>query len=463
MKTFCGLFFLFLFNFSFAQGNDNNWVFGHHAGLDFNSGSPVPFNTNVYFIEGCASISDTAGQLQFFTNGVKVFDRNGVMMQNGDSLATDYPWQYGAWSPQSVVIIPIPGNTTAYYLFTRSDSALSYSVIDMTLNAGLGYVVLRNQVLFNAPVLRYMTAIKHANGADWWLITHGLGTNFMAYQITPSGIQAPVISNVGISYNNAGYSSQCEIVSNLQGSQLAFSSASGIHLVDFDRCTGVYSNFKTISLAETPYSFAYSPDGTKLYYSFHYNQYPTYLYQLCLDCPPPLDSNMIEIFHNYNFTYNLSQIQNGPDGKIYVAIGHWWLPDTTHGPMNMNLSVINDPDQLGLACDFDTATISLGGNWACYGLPNSPYYNMPPMICIDSTAGIADHLAASAFDVFPNPASDKIYFPYSEKVTVSDVAGKIILEKERCSSISVSDLDAGIYFLNFYADGFLISRKILKN
>lgn len=464
MKIFFGLFFIFLSTISFSQGNDDNWVFGHNCGLNFSTGVPVPFTTNIYAVEGCASISDTAGQLQFYTNGVKIFDRNGNMMLNGDSLATDYPWQYSATSPQATVIVPVPGSFTQYYLFMRSDSDLHYSIIDMTLNSGLGYVVVRNQLLYNAPVQRYMTAIKHANGVNWWLVVHGLGTNFMAYEVTPAGIQPPVISQVGIHYNYAGYNSQNEIVSNLQGTQLALSSASGIHLVDFDRCTGVYSNFRTLTLQETPYTFAYSPDGTKLYYSFHYNQYPTYLFQLCLDCPLPLDSNSTEIFHDYNLTYNLSQIQNGPDGKIYVALGHWWLPDTTHGPMNMNLSVINDPDQLGLLCDFDTATVYLGGNWSCYGLPNSPYYNMPAITCIDTTIGIAQHDVHDDFKIYPNPSNDKIYFLKSDRVQLIDLSGKIILEARNCDVLNLSDLAPGIYFLNvFTGNEKPVRKKIVVN
>lgn len=462
MKTFYGLFLLFIYSFTFAQGNDDNWVFGHHAGLNFSTGVPVPFTTTIYAIEGCASISDTSGQLQFFTNGVKVFDRNGILMQNGDSLATDYPWQYSADAPQAVVIIPMPGSQTHYYLFTRSDFKLTYSIIDMTMNSGLGAVVLKNQVLYNAPVLRYMTAIKHGNGTDWWLITHGLGSDFMAHQITAAGIQSPVISAVGISYNNAGFSSQNEIVSNLQGTQLALSSYLGVHLVSFDRCTGVYSQFATLSLPETPYSFAYSPDGTKLYYAFHYNNYPTYLYQVCLNCGNPISNYITQIFYDANLTYNLSQIQNGPDGKIYAALGYWWLPDSTHATMNMNLSVINDPDQPGLACDFDTATVSLGGNWSCYGLPNSPYYNMPPANC--GPTGIADNPISDDFQIFPNPTCDKIYFAKSKQIKLSDLSGKIILEAKNCDVMNLSALAPGIYFLDFYfEDGRSVRKKIVKN
>src|ERR1043165_9086430 len=86
--------------FSFAQKQDNNWVFGHHAGLKFTSGIPQAFTSNIYSVEDCASISDSSGQLLFYTNGVNVYNRLGEVMPNGDSLATGFQWQYGADAPQ---------------------------------------------------------------------------------------------------------------------------------------------------------------------------------------------------------------------------------------------------------------------------------------------------------------------------------------------------------------------------
>lgn len=455
------IFFLLLlsFQYSFAQKQDNNWVFGHHAGLNFNSGSPQPFTSNIYSVEDCASISDTGGQLLFYTNGVNVYNHLGQIMPHGDSLATGFPWQYGSEAPQSVLILPEPDSTHLYYLFTRSDSGLSYSIIDMNLDASLGDLSVKNQLLYDEPVQRYMTAIKHGNGKDWWVIVHGLQTKFMAWKITSIGIDTPVISSVGLFYNYAGNNSNCEIVPNLQGTQLAFSSGYGIHLVDFARCHGTFSNFQTISLPETPYSFAYSPNGSKLYFAFHYNLYPTYLRQLCLDCGGPLDSNMVEIFHQYNLNYNLGQIQNGPDNKIYVSMGYWWATDSSTSVYNLHLSVINDPDQLGMACDFDTATISLEGNYSLFGLPNSPYYNMPSVVpdCNDSLALITSGVEENFSFLYPDPANDVLFIRLNENKNVLssyaiyDNLGRCVIHRENNfflnGAIDISSLHRGSYYL----------------
>jgi len=44
----------------------------------------------------------------------------------------------------------------------------------------------------------------------------------------------------------------------------------------------------------------------------------------------------------------------------------------------MNLSVINSPDSLGVACNFQPYSFNLGGKRSYFGLPNNPNYDMPP-------------------------------------------------------------------------------------
>ena len=52
-----------------AQGEANFWYFGKNAGLDFNSGDPVVKNDGqLSTYEGCASFSDSDGDLLFYTD-----------------------------------------------------------------------------------------------------------------------------------------------------------------------------------------------------------------------------------------------------------------------------------------------------------------------------------------------------------------------------------------------------------
>ena len=77
MKKTLILSFLFCLNLVFSQGEANIWYFGGNAGLDFNSGSPVALTgSQMSTEEGCSTISNSSGQLLFYTDGITVWDRN---------------------------------------------------------------------------------------------------------------------------------------------------------------------------------------------------------------------------------------------------------------------------------------------------------------------------------------------------------------------------------------------------
>src|SRR5688572_24124712 len=108
MKYKVVLIFTFLFlcvtNWVQAQKENNNWYFGNKAGITFNNGSPVALaasamNTN----EGTISVSDSTGNLLFYSDGKTIWNRNHVPMQNGTSLMGNKS------ATQSVLAVPKPG------------------------------------------------------------------------------------------------------------------------------------------------------------------------------------------------------------------------------------------------------------------------------------------------------------------------------------------------------------------
>ncbi len=69
----CVLFLISLV--SFSQGEFNTWYFGTHAGISFNSGNPVALPSNPMVQLGTqagASVSDSIGNILFYSNGKKV-------------------------------------------------------------------------------------------------------------------------------------------------------------------------------------------------------------------------------------------------------------------------------------------------------------------------------------------------------------------------------------------------------
>ena len=211
----------------FSQGISNFWMMGYasYAGppfggidLDFITGQPVITYVprEMEFRRAVSTICDSSGNLLFVTNGVYIADATGDTMQNGSGLN---PSVYTSWypdglpPPQMNVIIPDPGNPDLYYLFhTTIDDPfgalltryLYYSIVDMSLNSGLGAVSSKNQILLNDSLCKgNLTACKHANGRDWWLISHkAYSTLYYKFLITPNGIQGPFIQSIGINRTN---------------------------------------------------------------------------------------------------------------------------------------------------------------------------------------------------------------------------------------------------------------------
>src|SRR5204862_3717284 len=103
-------------------------------------------------------------------------------------------------SSQSAMIVKQPGNANIYYIFTTDGVAgpkgLCWSTVDMTLQGGLGDVVIKNQQLMT-PTCEKLTATRHANGSDIWVMAHDLNNGYYAYLVTAAGVSPPVISNIG--------------------------------------------------------------------------------------------------------------------------------------------------------------------------------------------------------------------------------------------------------------------------
>ena len=92
-----------------CQKQANVWYFGDHAGLDFKTGSPVALSNGALKTdEGCASISDTAGNILFYTDGITVYNKKDTSMPNGTGLNGH------SSSTQSSIIIPVPGNDSIF-------------------------------------------------------------------------------------------------------------------------------------------------------------------------------------------------------------------------------------------------------------------------------------------------------------------------------------------------------------
>jgi hypothetical protein len=348
----------------FSQGEANIWYFGEYAGLDFNSGSPVALTDGQLFsFEGCATQSDANGNLLFYTNGNIVWNRNHDTLSNGAGLNGEIS------STQSAMILPKPGSPNKYYIFTTTQAqrannwVFCYSEVDMSLDGGLGGITsLKNVQLFE-PISEKITAVKHANNQDIWVITHDKFSNkYLTYAITNAGVNStPLIFSGGTIDTGSGDGFPSPNWGYLKASPNGNTLASAIMLMNkidilnFNKATGQISLRYTID-QETPYGVEFSPSGQLLYV--------TGLWVLSMkqyDLTLPTASAVVSNAYNFSSLNSTAPcaLQLGPDEKIYVSSAG----DTA-------VACIRNPDQQGVGCNFTPRHISLNGRMNYLGLPN---------------------------------------------------------------------------------------------
>ena len=232
MKKYSLLILLFFALKSFSQKEANIWYFGENAGLDFNTNPPTALTGSFKTDEGSASISDSNGILQFYTDGSIAYDRLGNDMRNGTGLLGDPS------SAQSAIIVPKPQDPNIYYLFTVGNqfrfpsdgNGVHYSIVDMSLNGGFGAITTKNTPLNGSEFAREkITSVKGFDCDTFWVITSDQN-NFYSYLVDDTGvINTPIVSPHSYLSNLRGY-----LKLSPDGNTLVNASASaGSYIYDF--------------------------------------------------------------------------------------------------------------------------------------------------------------------------------------------------------------------------------------
>jgi hypothetical protein len=448
------LFFLLFQLLCFAQNRTNVWELSYQFLPGYPTSEMKYLNgymdtssvlRKMAFFVTNTSICDTGGNLIFYTNGLIIENRNYDTLENAVNFnpgwATDF-YEYGGMGTcQGILILPDPGNHMRYYVFHESGESffayntyqvqplhLSYSVVDMNLDGGLGGVVdtLKNKyAIVDTLLWGGLSAVKHANGRDWWIIAHGFYTDkYYKILLTPNGLEAIYEQSIG---SNLMYDVGVQATFSPDGSKYCISNHGGwFDYMEFDRCTGEFSNPITVFGLDSlgVWGSSFSPNSRFIYSSSQVNlyQYDTW------------DTNMVEnaihiaawdsfVDPIYHIPLLFFMHQLGPDNKIYMS--------TFNGSLYLN--VINYPDNLGLDCEFEPHSFLLPKYNV--SIPSFPNYDLgilegsPCDTIIDVPTGIA-LIKNYSYSVIPNPVSDWLNIVYdTDKVglfELYDLYGKRI-------------------------------------
>lgn len=405
------LIFLFSVVCASAQNQNNIWYFGANGGVDFNQ-SPVTALTNgkLNTSEACASIADEGGALLFYTDGITVWNRQHAIMENGVGLS-------GNKSTTQTIIVPCPDNDNLFFIFTAGvipAEHIDYSVVNLTGDGGFGEITSKNISLLNDNATEKLTAVKHANGKDIWVIGHGTESNeFFAWLITKNGVTATPqksfagTAHAGIASKGIGY-----LKASPDGNTLAVAAedASGgfVELLTFNTSTGNVTdpNKKLTGFTQSfnPYGLEFSPNGNLLYVTEYKNGSPGKLYQIKLPFVSGLISNSSTVLATLT---SVAALQIAPDGKIYLSqsgVGY--------------LHAINFPNLEGTASDFRLNAVSLAGKKANLGLPA---FNLSDFSGLSFTSNGTCSAVATQFKLISNtPTFDAITWDFDDPASGAD-------------------------------------------
>ena len=406
MKVFILVLSFFAYD-AIAQIEDAKWVFGiankymapdpdtSFNGIEFNFiESPIKISRQdkqtMIFYSTCSSIVGLDSTVLFYTNGCSISDGNHRSIEDTINFGPQWINWGGEGLPtiQAALTLPFPDHDNEYYLlYTEYNLAgqhdkLKYSFLKKLVDK---VTVINKDVLIGQDLLSgQITACKHANGRDWWIVCpewqdsvfnfyllDDKGIKFVNKQILPNGFRR-YIGQINFSPDAS------KLVLNSGG--YFWANGTRVSIYDFDRCSGIISNPRYDFMNGETFStgVSFSDDSRYVYTSDNYqiNQYDL------------LSADIIhskKIVANYDGFFYVSPIDVNippyewktlpgymilaPDGKIYITSGSG---GTRH------MGVIEYPNEEGELSDVRQHSIFLPA-WAARTAPNFPNYRLGPL------------------------------------------------------------------------------------
>lgn len=357
MRNLLLIFFIPLL--SFGQNEFNQWHFGNNLKLDFNSGIPIKsYESSLRSIEGSASVSNCDGDLLFYTDGQTVYNKNHSVMYNGTNLKGESSLYE---STQSAIIVKRPMSSSVYYIFTASNiHGISYSVINMQSNNGLGAIIQKNTSLSFKPSQK-LAVTYHQNGEDIWVVTHyGNSNEFESFKITKTGVSQNSVSSI-VGPKHTGDHGDMKF--NQQGTKVGavVQDQKMVSISDFNNSSGrFYNSYGIVNKYGSPHGVDFSPNGNYMYVSSWGRDGGVYQF-------PTNQGNIFTLKNGISLSGNFApygSLQLGPDGRIYI----------THDG-GFYLGIIYNPDNYGLFASFVRDALYVGFGKSTWELSNVTLVN----------------------------------------------------------------------------------------
>ena len=441
-KIYLLLSFILFTTICFAQKHDYVWTLGYDGSYPIWGGINLNFNKNpvdtdyvkrdINFRWNCTSICNKEGKLLFYTNGCKIFNQKHTLTLNGEGLnpglVSDKYCKYGNLATQGSLFLPHPSDTSLYYLFhlhpeyTKKynlgliTDKIYYTLLDVNGDNGNGAVLSKNNIIYEKDTLAFgkMTAVRHGNGRDWWIIVPIMLQNrYLKLLFTDKGIAGPFFQNIGPTNEDDDGTGQA--VFSPDGTKyIHFDRYNDLNIFDFNRCTGELSNPKNFLLPTARDSIT---DGTSKYAvytvggvavapnsKFLYVTTETHVFQYDLTVKEIEKSvELVAEFDGFKHNNNPTRFflpHIAPDHKIYISCTN----------SVAYLHVINNPDEKGESCNLTQHSFRLP-TLNAFSTPNFPNFRLgvwKGSPCDTLKSIDVNEIYKDNVFIYPNPAHNEL-------------------------------------------------------
>ncbi len=431
------------------------------------------------------SFCNDSGQLLLASNGYHIIGSNRETIQNGNRLVESWStnnWSfYGLGYPQGILLLDHESSYQLYHMLVMSSDFWEevpgfevfpkLYIVTIDCREDECIVVEKNKLFHDEILDHYIQATRHKNNKDWWIISRAIMSNkHFTYLLDSSGFSFVNEQQIGIPQQDSliGFPS---IRFSPNGKLFSrFTPFDGLEVFDFERETGLLSNFRHFRIPNYIYwnwgSVEFSPSGRYLYFSD-----PTQLYQMDLESEDwEASIILIDEFDNFDDGWPwpalFSELKRTPDCRIFLS--------SCQGTKYIH--VIQEPDKPGRECRFEQRAIELPGLQYA-GLPNHPNFSLGTPwehYCDSIRTSTTEPIYESdiSVKVWPNPASHIVSYSWEtagafRQAYLYDMNGRLVASKDVTgtsqSSFWLTDCAPGLYILELQSrEGELIRQKVIK-
>lgn len=320
--TLSCIFLLFLKS-TIISAQSNNLFFNSLnsvINMNFSEDDPVISSTGItggYIGEGIAHIEDDQGDLLFYVNTTGVFRADNTLMPGSETI-------YANDSAAEINICKVPGDPNRYYIIHNVEtcSPLYYTIVDMSLEGGLGGIEEMNNLFSMAEYGEGIELIRKPGTENFWMLIYECNEGIIRFFIDEDGISEPEMIQAHVPIED-GYDGRSELEYHNGKIAMGFCWSNESFVADFDAETGELTDLIVIPNVDA-YGVEFSSDGSKIYFSKWYELEEDNLFQynISTGVVTPYFLQMTDCSDvggvGSNSSNGFGQIEQGADGDLYI-------------------------------------------------------------------------------------------------------------------------------------------------